>query len=79
MFDMLFIAVSHPLSPYIFSLDDRCKQMDDGERILVKEKIDSKARYARGYCPLFENETMFMCFCVWFEPFTLLCLGAQRL
>ncbi|KAL2894460.1 5'-3' exoribonuclease 3 [Bienertia sinuspersici] len=46
MFDMLFVAVSHPLSPYIFSLDDRCKQMNDGERLLVKEKLDPKARSA---------------------------------
>ncbi|XP_021771557.1 5'-3' exoribonuclease 3-like isoform X1 [Chenopodium quinoa] len=44
--DMLFVSVSHPLSPYIFSLDDRCKQMKEGERILVKEKIDPKARAA---------------------------------
>ncbi|XP_074279185.1 5'-3' exoribonuclease 3-like isoform X2 [Silene latifolia] len=43
MFDMLFVAVSHPLSPYIFSLDDRYKQMSDSERATVKEKIDPKA------------------------------------
>lgn len=43
MSDMLFVAVSHPLSPYIFSLDDRCKQMSEGERVLIKEKIDPKA------------------------------------
>ncbi|KAK9740349.1 hypothetical protein RND81_03G028400 [Saponaria officinalis] len=43
MFDMLFVGVSHPLSPYIFSLDDRCKQMDDTERASVREKIDPKA------------------------------------
>ncbi|KNA10781.1 hypothetical protein SOVF_141160 isoform A [Spinacia oleracea] len=44
--DMLFVAVSHPLSPYIFSLDDRCKQMNEEERVLVKEQIDPKARSA---------------------------------
>ncbi|KAK9748447.1 hypothetical protein RND81_02G058200 [Saponaria officinalis] len=43
MFDMLFVAVSHPLSPYIFSLDDRCKQMNETERATIKEKIDPKA------------------------------------
>lgn len=41
--DMLFVAVSHPLSPYIFSLDDRCKQMNEEQRALVKEKLDPKA------------------------------------
>ena len=45
MSDMLFITVSHPLSPYIFSLDDRCKQLPEAERVLVKEKIDPGARY----------------------------------
>lgn len=47
MSDMLFIAVSHPLSPYIFSLDDRCKQMNEAERLQVKEKLDPKARFVR--------------------------------
>lgn len=49
MSDMLFVAVSHPLSPYIFSLDDRCKQMNEEQRALVKEKLDPKARYVRDY------------------------------
>ncbi|XP_043711548.1 5'-3' exoribonuclease 3 isoform X2 [Telopea speciosissima] len=40
MFDMLFVACSHPLSPYIFSLDDRCKQLSEKERIEVKERLD---------------------------------------
>ncbi|KAL9244105.1 hypothetical protein vseg_017913 [Gypsophila vaccaria] len=43
LFDMLFVAVSHPLSPYIFSLDDRCKQMNVTERAAIKEEIDPKA------------------------------------
>ncbi|CAA0841185.1 5-3 exoribonuclease 3 [Striga hermonthica] len=43
MFDMLFVSVSHTLSPYIFSLDDRCKQMTDQERVQVKEQIDPVA------------------------------------
>lgn len=43
MHDMLFVSVSHPLSPYIFSLDDRCKQLSEKERAAVKEKIDPQA------------------------------------
>ncbi|KAG9131287.1 hypothetical protein Leryth_006159 [Lithospermum erythrorhizon] len=39
MCDMLFIAQSHPLSPYIFSLDDRCKQLTEKDRSEIKEKI----------------------------------------
>lgn len=42
-FDMLFVALSHPLSPYIFSLDDRYKQLMDKERTEVKERIDPQA------------------------------------
>lgn len=45
MFDMLFLTSSHPLSPYIFSLDNRCKQLSDKDRAEVKEKIDPKARF----------------------------------
>ncbi|KAK2971467.1 hypothetical protein RJ640_020873 [Escallonia rubra] len=44
MFDMLFVALSHPLSPYIFSLDDRCKQLTDKERAEIREQLDPKAR-----------------------------------
>ncbi|XP_068646686.1 5'-3' exoribonuclease 3 isoform X2 [Aristolochia californica] len=43
MLDLLFVASSHPLSPYIFSLDNRCKQLSDSERAEVKEKIDPRA------------------------------------
>ncbi|KAF8377839.1 hypothetical protein HHK36_031224 [Tetracentron sinense] len=43
MFNMLFVTSSHPLSPYIFSLDDRCKQLPDRERVEVKEQLDPKA------------------------------------
>ena len=49
MSDMLFVAVSHSLSPHIFSLDDRCKQMSDDERALIKEKLDPTARYVRHF------------------------------
>ncbi|KAK9129549.1 hypothetical protein Sjap_010036 [Stephania japonica] len=43
MFDMLFVSVSHPLSPYIFSLNDRCKHLVDKERVEVKEKLNPLA------------------------------------
>ncbi|XP_052201643.1 5'-3' exoribonuclease 3 isoform X2 [Diospyros lotus] len=43
MFDMLFVAMSHPLSPYIFSLDARCKQLTGIERTEVKEQLDPRA------------------------------------
>ncbi|PWA72672.1 5'-3' exoribonuclease 3 [Artemisia annua] len=43
MADMLFVALSHTLSPYIFSLNDRCKQLSANERVEVKEKIDPAA------------------------------------
>ncbi|KAL0360567.1 UNVERIFIED_CONTAM: 5'-3' exoribonuclease 3 [Sesamum radiatum] len=43
MSDMLFVSLSHTLSPYIFSLDDRCKQLPDKERVQVKERLDPGA------------------------------------
>lgn len=43
MSDMLFVSLSHTLSPYIFSLDDRCKHMTDKDRVLVKERLDPGA------------------------------------
>ncbi|KAL6010336.1 hypothetical protein ACLOJK_000767 [Asimina triloba] len=43
MSDMLFVTLSHPLSPYIYSLDDQCKHLSDKDRADVKEKIDPKA------------------------------------
>ncbi|GAB2293874.1 5'-3' exoribonuclease 3 [Dionaea muscipula] len=43
-YDTLFISASHPLSPYIFSLDDRCKQLPDNQPSEVKEKLDPMAR-----------------------------------
>ena len=52
MYDMLFVALSHPLSPYIYSLDDRCKQLDEKERTQIKEQLDPGARYSY-YCLLF--------------------------
>ncbi|KAI3729788.1 hypothetical protein L6452_18456 [Arctium lappa] len=43
MSDMLFVALSHTLSPYIFSLNDRCKQLSARERVEVTEQIDPLA------------------------------------
>ncbi|KAI7729144.1 hypothetical protein M8C21_020527, partial [Ambrosia artemisiifolia] len=43
MADMLFVASSHTLSPYVFSLNDRCKQLSAGEQVQVKEQIDPSA------------------------------------
>ncbi|XVF63713.1 hypothetical protein PTKIN_Ptkin09bG0108300 [Pterospermum kingtungense] len=39
MRDMLFVAASHCLSEQIFSLDNRCKQLTERQRIEVKEEI----------------------------------------
>ncbi|XP_060173494.1 5'-3' exoribonuclease 3-like isoform X1 [Lycium barbarum] len=44
MYDMLFVSLSNPLSPCIFSLDDRCKQLTDKERVEVKERLDPITR-----------------------------------
>ncbi|KAL3845308.1 hypothetical protein ACJIZ3_002711 [Penstemon smallii] len=53
MSDMLFLSVSHTLSPYIFSLDDRCKQLTDKDRVETKEPIDPVASVGmNGYISL---------------------------
>nr|KJB59761.1 hypothetical protein B456_009G270300 [Gossypium raimondii] len=39
MCDMLFVAASHRLSEQIFSLDSRCKQLPERQRIEVKEEV----------------------------------------
>ncbi|XWS14476.1 hypothetical protein CRYUN_Cryun35bG0012800 [Craigia yunnanensis] len=39
MCDMLFVAASHRLSEQIFSLDNRCKQLTERQRIEVKEEV----------------------------------------
>ncbi|PRQ27182.1 putative transcription factor interactor and regulator CCHC(Zn) family [Rosa chinensis] len=44
MFEMLFVTSSHPLSVCIYSLDNRCKQLTDKERVEFKEQIDPKYR-----------------------------------
>lgn len=47
MFEMLFVTSSHPLSVCIYSLDNRCKQLTDKERVEVKEQIDPKYRFVQ--------------------------------
>ncbi|XP_015902962.3 5'-3' exoribonuclease 3 isoform X1 [Ziziphus jujuba] len=44
MCDLLFVMSSHPLSVCIYSLDNRCKQLSDKERAMVKEPIDPNHR-----------------------------------
>ncbi|XP_047320025.1 5'-3' exoribonuclease 3-like isoform X2 [Impatiens glandulifera] len=57
MFDMLFVALSHPLSPYIFSLDARCKQLTQKERMEIQEQIDPRASDGmNGYISLCAGE-----------------------
>ncbi|XP_012446514.1 5'-3' exoribonuclease 3 isoform X1 [Gossypium raimondii] len=45
MCDMLFVAASHRLSEQIFSLDSRCKQLPERQRIEVKEEVKPDLRY----------------------------------
>ncbi|WCJ35121.1 5'-3' exoribonuclease 2 [Euphorbia peplus] len=40
MFDMLFLLSSHCLAESIYLLDNNCKQLSDGERVQVKERIN---------------------------------------
>ncbi|XP_065880638.1 5'-3' exoribonuclease 3 isoform X2 [Euphorbia lathyris] len=40
MFDMLFLLSSHCLAESIYLLDNSCKQLSDGERVQVKERIN---------------------------------------
>ncbi|XP_020599463.1 5'-3' exoribonuclease 3 isoform X2 [Phalaenopsis equestris] len=43
MFEMLFVNVSHPLSPYMFSLSNQHGQLSEKEKAEIKEKIDPVA------------------------------------
>ncbi|WVY88993.1 hypothetical protein V8G54_037962 (chloroplast) [Vigna mungo] len=40
MYDLLFVNSCHPLSACISTLDNKCKNMSNNERALVKEKIN---------------------------------------
>ncbi|KAL6850523.1 hypothetical protein ACP4OV_021150 [Aristida adscensionis] len=43
MFDMLFVNGSHPLSPYIYSLNSKFGHLPDKERNKIKEKLEPSA------------------------------------
>ncbi|KAM7518175.1 hypothetical protein LguiB_017137 [Lonicera macranthoides] len=43
MLDMLFVSLSHPLSPHIFSLNDRCNLLTKIARAQTKEQLDPAA------------------------------------
>nr|CAB3472716.1 unnamed protein product [Digitaria exilis] len=47
MFDMLFVNGSHPLSPYIYSLNNKFGHLPDRERNEIKEKLDPSARLVK--------------------------------
>ena len=55
MFDMLFVTSSHPLSVSIYSLDNRCKQLRERERIEVKEKMNPEHRFVSCKILLFPS------------------------
>ncbi|XP_055962130.1 5'-3' exoribonuclease 3-like isoform X2 [Mercurialis annua] len=44
MFEMLFVLSSHSLAGSIYLLDNHCKQLTDGERTEVKERINPELR-----------------------------------
>ncbi|XP_027919520.1 5'-3' exoribonuclease 3-like isoform X1 [Vigna unguiculata] len=44
MFDLLFVNSCHPLSACISTLGNKCKNMSDSERAVVKERINPKER-----------------------------------
>ncbi|EHA8590959.1 5'-3' exoribonuclease 2 [Cocos nucifera] len=57
MSDMLFVNVSHPLSPYIFSLSSNFGQLSEKERAEVKEKLDPGASGGmNGYLSLCDGD-----------------------
>ena len=47
MFNMLFVNGSHPLSPYIYSLNSKFGHLPDKERNEIKEKLDPSARLVK--------------------------------
>ncbi|XP_020203776.1 5'-3' exoribonuclease 3 isoform X2 [Cajanus cajan] len=57
MFDLLFVNSCHPLSACISTLDNKCKNMPNTERAVVKEKIDPKESGGmNGYLSLCAGE-----------------------
>ncbi|KAK7280736.1 hypothetical protein RJT34_25803 [Clitoria ternatea] len=61
MFDLLFVNSCHPLSACISTLDNKCKNMSNGQRVQIKEKINPTERYTcsggmNGYISLCAGE-----------------------
>ncbi|XP_047165553.1 5'-3' exoribonuclease 3-like isoform X1 [Vigna umbellata] len=61
MFDLLFVNSCHPLSACITTLGNKCKNMSDSERAVLKERINPKERNAcsggmNGYISLCGGE-----------------------
>ncbi|KAJ3693624.1 hypothetical protein LUZ60_009104 [Juncus effusus] len=44
LFETLFVNGSHPLSPYIYSMNSTYGHLSDRKRLKIKEKIDPQAR-----------------------------------
>lgn len=51
MYDLLFVNSCHPLSACISTLDNKCKNMSNNERALVKEKINPIERLVLNALP----------------------------
>jgi len=51
MYDLLFVNSCHPLSACISTLDNKCKNMSNSERALVKEKINPIERSVHNALP----------------------------
>ncbi|KAL2318845.1 hypothetical protein Fmac_032721 [Flemingia macrophylla] len=57
MFDLLFVNSCHPLSACISTLDNKCKNMPNSDRAVVKEKIDpQESGGMNGYLSLCAGE-----------------------
>uniref|UniRef100_A0A0A9D434 5'->3' exoribonuclease, putative n=1 Tax=Arundo donax TaxID=35708 RepID=A0A0A9D434_ARUDO len=58
MFDILFVNGSHPLSPYIYSLNSKFGHLPDKERNEIKEKLDPSASGGmNGYISLCSGDS----------------------
>jgi 5'-3' exoribonuclease 2 len=49
---MLFVNVSHPLSPYIYSMHSTHGHLPTKEQAQIKEKIDPQARFVEDHMML---------------------------
>jgi len=50
MFNLLFVNSCHPLSACISTLHNKCKNMSDSERAMVKDRISPKERLVLLIC-----------------------------